>query len=68
MELFTGVMYILASQTYELEWYADLPLDGSYENEAWLIIWRTLENAGIVNRADAPGPYDEVSGWNFGQI
>lgn len=66
MELFTGVMYILASQTYELDWYVELPQNDDYDNEAWLIIWRTLENAGIVHRAEAPGPYDEITGLNFG--
>jgi len=68
MELFTGVMYVLASQTYELDWYVELPKDGSYDDEAWLVIWRTLEMANIVHRPDAPGPYDDISGLNYGQI
>lgn len=68
MELFTGVMYILASQTYELDWYIEVPANGTYDNESWLLIWRTLEMAGIVHRYEAPGPYDEISGLNLGQI
>lgn len=68
MELFTGVMYVLASQTYELDWYSEVPSNGTYDDISWLVIWRTLEMAEIVHKPYAPGPYDEVSGYNFGQI
>lgn len=70
MELFTGITYVLATQSYDLELYAEFPsgFNAELDDYAWLMIWNVLDMASIVERTDVIGPIDKVSYMNPGQI
>lgn len=68
MELFTGITYVLATQSYDLELYAEFPsgFNAELDDYAWLMIWNVLDMASIVERTDVIGPIDKVSYMNPG--